>query len=184
MDGCFYPIYDWKDRDAWLYIQTRGLQLPMSYIYLYKCGVPLNKLRISQFFSIDTIKTLPKVMEFYPDLYERVIRREPNADLAMLYYDTEMFRSSKQDGRFGIEKDFKAALKEEMKKAASHPGDYPGYKTAKLLFSKVTEATSQKTYRMIYQILIAGDPKDRIKRAACGALTEDEKRRIENGTKK
>ena len=52
-----YPIYDWKDNDIWLYIQRTGLQIPMTYIYLYKVGVALNKLRISQFFSIDTIKS-------------------------------------------------------------------------------------------------------------------------------
>ena len=95
-----YPIYDWRDNDVWLYIKLNNLTIPMTYIYLYKTGVPLNKLRISQFFSIDTIKSLPKVMEFYPDLYERVIRREPNADLVMLYWDTDMFRSSKQDRKF------------------------------------------------------------------------------------
>lgn len=44
-------------------------------------------------------------MEFYPDLYERVIRREPNADLVMLYWDTDMFRSSKQDRKFEQDKE-------------------------------------------------------------------------------
>ena len=114
-----YPIYDWRDNDVWLYIKLNNLTIPMTYIYLYKTGVPLNKLRISQFFSIDTIKSLPKVMEFYPDLYERVIRREPNADLVMLYWDTDMFRSSKQDRKFeqDKEKDYRVIFRDTMKKA-------------------------------------------------------------------
>lgn len=113
-----YPIYDWRDNDVWLYIKLNNLTIPMTYIYLYKTGVPLNKLRISQFFSIDTIKSLPKVMEFYPDLYERVIRREPNADLVMLYWDTDMFRSSKQDRKFeqDKEKDYRVIFRDTMKR--------------------------------------------------------------------
>ena len=116
-----YPLYDWKDNDIWLYIQRTGLQIPITYIYLYKVGVALNKLRISQFFSIDTIKSLPKVLEFYPDLYQKILAREPNADLVMLYWDTDMFRSSKQDQKFDQAKvkNYTKAFKEAMVKAAS-----------------------------------------------------------------
>ena len=44
-----YPLYDWRDCDIWLYIKLYNLTIPMTYIYLYKTGVPANKLRISQF---------------------------------------------------------------------------------------------------------------------------------------
>ena len=47
-----YPIYDWRDNDVWLYIKLNNLTIPMTYIYLYKTGVPLNKLRISQFLAL------------------------------------------------------------------------------------------------------------------------------------
>jgi predicted phosphoadenosine phosphosulfate sulfurtransferase len=169
----YYPIYDWKDRDVWLYIQRTGLQIPVSYIYLYKVGVPLNKLRISQFFSIDTIKSLPKVLEFYPDLYQRIIAREPNADLVMLYWETDMFRSSRQDEKFEQVKDYKRKFLEEMKRATAYPDDYPGYSKAKKLYMKLSDATSEKTYRSLYQLLIAGDPKNRTYRALCGQIQRD-----------
>ena len=167
-----YPIYDWRDNDVWLYIKLNNLTIPMTYIYLYKTGVPLNKLRISQFFSIDTIKSLPKVMEFYPDLYERVIRREPNADLVMLYWDTDMFRSSKQDRKFeqDKEKDYRVIFRDTMKKAALHPDLYPGYKLAKHLYVKMSGRESSKTCQLSYQLLIAGDPKKRSYRAILGAI--------------
>lgn len=170
-----YPIYDWRDNDVWLYIKLNNLTIPMTYIYLYKTGVPLNKLRISQFFSIDTIKTLPKVMEFYPDLYERIIRREPNADLVMLYWDTDMFRSSMQDRKFELdkEKDYRIILRESMKKAASHPDMYPGYKSAKKLYSMMSGKESAKTCHKIYQLLIAGDPKKRTYRSLIGEIYRD-----------
>lgn len=174
-----YPIYDWTDNDVWLYIQRANLQIPMTYIYLYKVGVPLNKLRLSQFFSIDTIKSLPKVMEFYPDLYERVLKREPNADLVMLYWDTDMFRSSKQDQKFETVKgkDYKKMFIEEMRKAALNPDDYPGYHSVKKLYARVNDATSNKTYQHMYQMLIAGDPKKRIYRVLLGDLYRDTEKR-------
>jgi predicted phosphoadenosine phosphosulfate sulfurtransferase len=169
-----YPLYDWKDSDIWLYVKLHGLQIPVTYIYLYKVGVPLNKLRISQFFSIDTIKSLPKVLEFYPNLYERIVRREPNADLVMLYWDTDMFRSSRQDAAFGNDnKDYKKLLVEEMKKAALHPDDYPGHKWAKKLYARLTPRHSEKTYQKVYQILVAGDPKKRTYRVVVGDLIRD-----------
>lgn len=170
-----YPIYDWRDKDIWLYIERNRLQIPETYIYLYKCGVQLNKLRISQFFSIDTIKTLPKIMEFYPELYEAVLRREPNADLVMLYWDTDMFRSSRQDRAFDQEgsKDYEKMFKEAMKKAAEHPDDYTGYKSAKQLYQRCTAKVSQKTWHKMYQLLIAGDPKKRIYRVLIGDIARD-----------
>ena len=171
----FYPIYDWRDNDVWLYIKLNNLNIPMTYIYLYKTGVPLNKLRISQFFSIDTIKTLPKVMEFYPDLYERIIRREPNADLVMLYWDTDMFRSSRQDKKFELDKDkdYCVILREAMKNATLHPDMYPGYKLAKKLYSIMSGKESPKTCHKIYQMLIAGDPKKRTYRSLIGDIYRD-----------
>lgn len=161
----FYPIYDWKDKDVWLYIKRNDLEIPITYIYLYKCGVTRNKLRISQFFSIDTIRTLPKLLEFYPELYERVIRREPNADMVIMYWNTSMFRNSGQDKDFHVEHNWKAKLAEEMKKASANPSNYPGYIEAKRLLSNVTNETYAKVYQDIYNVLMAGDPKRRAYRA-------------------
>ena len=171
-----YPIYDWEDNDIWLYIKLNGLEIPKTYLYLYKVGVPLNKLRISQFFSVDTIKTLPKVMEFYPDLYQRVLLREPNADLVMLYWDTDMFRSSRQDTKFGEEKDYKSMLREEMKKAAEHPESYAGYLPAKRLYSMMDGSEDNKTCQKVYQILVAGDPKKRTYRVVIGDIHKSKKK--------
>ena len=54
--------------------------------------------------------------EYYPDLMERIVRREPNAYLASLYWDSEMFGRStaarKQNEKGIQEKDYKAALLE------------------------------------------------------------------------
>lgn len=168
-----YPIYDWKDDDVWLYIQRNNLEIPVAYMYLYKVGVPRNRLRISQFFSVDTIRVLPKVLEFYPDLYERIIRREPNAELVMLYWDTEMFRSSRQNSTHNKNKDYRKLFNEEMEKAAKHPDMYPGYKQCKRLLIKAHENMSNNIYKRMYGLLIAGDPKDREYRALLGKIRKD-----------
>lgn len=168
-----YPIYDWKDDDVWLYIQRNNLEIPAAYLYLYKVGVQRNRLRISQFFSVDTIRVLPKVLEFYPDLYERIIRREPNAELVMLYWDTEMFRSSKQNRTHDKDKDFKKAFVDEMEKAAKHPDMYPGYELCKKAWIKAHEDMSESIYRRLYGILIAGDPKTRTYRAVVADMGRD-----------
>lgn len=90
-----WPIYDFKDSDIWLHILRRGLNYPKTYAHLYQVGRPRNEMRLSQLFSIDTAKILVEIQEFYPDLYEAILKREPNAYLASLYWDTEMFRRSK-----------------------------------------------------------------------------------------
>lgn len=165
-----YPIYDWHDSDVWLYIRDNDLYYPMSYIYMYKTGVPLTRMRISQFFSIDTIKVLPKVLEYYPDLFQRIVRREPNADLVLLYYDTDMFRSGKQDTAFDVKKDFKKLLFETFADAVKHPNDYPGFEVVKCKLATVLGdfEYSDKVYKHAYQILIAGDPKLRSTRVLYG----------------
>ena len=145
-------------------------------------GSPGRKVYGLDLFSIDTIKSLPKVLEFYPDLYQRILRREPNADLVMLYHDTDMFRSSKQDNKFDLEKgkDYKQMFIDAMKKAAQNPDDYPGYEVAKKVYARCTEATTVKTYQKMYQVLLAGDPKKRSYRVLVGDLYRDIKNRDKN----
>lgn len=105
----------------------------------------------------------------------KFLAREPNADLVMLYWDTDMFRSSKQDQKFGLEKgkNYTQMFKETMKKAAANPDDYPGYEIVKKLYAKTSEATSEKTFQKMYQVLVAGDPKKRSYRIICGDIYRD-----------
>ena len=86
------PIYDWKDTDVWLYIQEHGLDFPETYLHLYQTGTGKRGMRLSQFFSVDTAKVLVRLGEFDHGLMDRVMRREPNAYLASLYWDSELFR--------------------------------------------------------------------------------------------
>lgn len=32
------PLYDWTDKDVWLYLKMRQIEIPMIYLYLYQSG--------------------------------------------------------------------------------------------------------------------------------------------------
>lgn len=112
--GQLFPVYDWKDPDIWRYIYENNIEIPQVYLYLWQTGHSKKQLRISQFFSIDTARSLVKMNEYYPDLMESIIRREPNAYIAAMYWDSEMFgRSSKKRRdleKDTVQKDYKAEL--------------------------------------------------------------------------
>lgn len=166
----WYPIYDWKDNDVWLYIKEKGLDFPVEYLYLWQVGVNRRMLRISQFFSVDSAGALVRMNEFYPDLMERICRREPNAYLAALYWDSEMFRRKKAGKGKGQEeeKDYKA---EVYKLLSNIDQNFQGknerwiagqYKNQIFLHSHLLR---EKNWKELYKGLIAGDPKRRVLRA-------------------
>ena len=122
-------------------------------------------MRVSQFFSTDTARSLVKMNEYYPDLMDRIIRREPNAYLAALYWDSEMF-GRRTAGRKALEgdeeKDYKALLIKMF-------SDMPRYfntehkmavaKQYRHLFMRVGLIATKKDYQRIYDALLRGDPK-------------------------
>ena len=97
--GKAYPIYDWKDPDVWLYIQQHNLEFPEIYIRLYEAGVRKNQLRLCAFFGDCGTQGLRWIAETDHDLWQRIQRREPNAYLVLLYWDSEMFRRSSHNRR-------------------------------------------------------------------------------------
>lgn len=110
--------------------------------------------------------------EYYPDLMERIIRREPNAYLAALYWDSEMFgrRSHTRRKTEGTEitKDYKAILTEmfsDMPRYFTTPNKLKVAKTYRSLFIKIGLFATDKDYQKMYEALMKGDPKLRSFRA-------------------
>lgn len=189
-----FPIYDWTDHDVWLYLLDRHVDIPDIYLYLWQSGTKRNQLRVSQFFSVDTARSLVKMNEYYPDLMERVVRREPNAYLAALYWDSEMFgRSSstrKQNEEEGSKKDYKAELIHlfsNMDVYFTTPHKRKIAERYRNFFLSVSAIATEKDYKTIYEALIAGDPKMRSFRALYhriyGKYITDAKRKeeLQNG---
>ena len=164
-----WAIYDFKDSDVWRYLYEQKIDIPDVYLYMYQVGIRLNQLRVSQFFSVDTAKSLVKLNEYYPDLMDRIIRREPNAYLAALYWDSEMFRHSTRNRReLEEKKDYKAEvfklLSNPKKNFVMRSSLYNADRIIKMLI-KYGSVISNRIYRTIYDCLIAGDPKQRTLRA-------------------
>lgn len=167
-----FPIYDWTDKDVWLYLKQHHVKIPEIYLFLWQAGANRRQLRVSQFFSVDTARSLVQMNEYYPDLMERITRREPNAYLAALYWDSEMFgRSSRKRRSLEGEQqiDYKAkliVLFSEMDKnfgASGHKRTVAnGYRN---FFMKVSGIATPTEFRRIYEGIISGDPKMRTLRA-------------------
>lgn len=166
-----YPIYDWKTTDVWLYLQEQHIDIPEVYLQMYQVGVNRNRLRVSQFFSVDTVPVLVNLGEYDPSLMERVLRREPNAYLAMLYWDSEMFRRTTQK-RKELEGEDDLDYRALLLKVFSNPGDYfntPHKRDVarryRNLFIRMDGMARPRDYKQLYNGLMSGDPKLRTLRA-------------------
>lgn len=172
MSKKFYPIYDWTDSDVWLYIKDRGLEFPEIYMRLYEAGVKKNQLRLCCFFGDMSTQGLRWVAETDHDLWNRIQRREPNAYLVLLYWDSEMFRRSSRK-RKELEsgekkKDYCALCKDIL---FLHPENYNIPKDTvahigawRTLFMKTYGIAKPLHYKRMYEGLLYGDPKNRVLR--------------------
>ena len=168
-----YPIYDWHDSDVWLYIKEHRLHFPSSYMDLYSVGVNKHQLRLCNFFGAESIAGLRWVAETDPDLWDRIQKREPNAYLALLYWDSEMFhRSTRKRAKLEEDqekKDYRALCKEML---FDHPEIYfttkarqDVAKAYKQLYVKGYSFMTQRHFKKMYEGMKAGDPKKRTLRA-------------------
>lgn len=167
-----FPLYDWNNNDVWLYLYKEKVDIPEIYLFMWQSGTPKGQLRVSQFFSIDTARSLVKMNEYYPDLMERIVRREPNAYLAVLYWDSEMFgrntTARKQNEKGKTKKDYKADL---LKLFSDMEGNFQTKHKQNVarryrnFFISVSTIADDKDYKEIYEGLITGDPKLRSLRA-------------------
>ena len=181
--GKFYPIYDWSDQDVWLYIRERNLEFPEIYMRLYEAGVKRNMLRLCAFFGDCGTQGLRWIAETDNELWERIQRREPNAYLVLLYWDSEMFRRSSSKRRElerGEEKkDYRELCKDLLflntdkytiaKDTLSRLKGWQG------LFIKTYGIATQKHYKKMYEGLLYGDPKNRILRILWTEIYNDYK---------
>lgn len=167
--GPFYPIYDWTDNDVWFYIKEHNLEIPDIYLRLYEAGVAKNQLRLCCFFGDCSTQGLRWIAETDNELWQRVEKREPNAYLILLYWDSEMFRRSSRK-RKEIEKDQKPKDYKELVKDILfvHTDRYtiaPDTKKKlgswRSLYIKTSGIATQKHYKRIYEGILYGDPKSR-----------------------
>lgn len=169
-----YPIYDWKDTDVWRYIRDHNLEFPKIYMEMYEAGASKKQMRLCAFFGEGGTNGLLHLAETDPDLWARMLKREPNVYLARLYWDSEMFqRNTRNRKKLEAEqekKDYKALVEDML---FVHPENYritgltkKNLKSWKSFYARCGVYLSQKTCQKIYEGLVFGDPKGRLIRLA------------------
>ncbi len=172
-----YPIYDWKDSDIWLYIKEHNLDFPEAYIDLYRLGRPKNRLRLSNFFAAETVGGLLHVAETDPVLWQRIERREPNAYMVILYWDSELFKRQSRN-RTALEGESTKDYREELKRMLfgefglrfTNAGTQRVAREYKKFFIKYSDLMKNAEFKKMHDALIAGDPKLRSLRALYTAV--------------
>ena len=195
-NNIIFPIYDWKDKDVWLYIRDHHLDIPEAYLWIYQAGENRHSLRISNFFAADSLRGLKHVAETDPDLWSRIEKREPNAYLVMLYWDTEWYKRrsvTRRKNEAGEKKDYKELTRqmlfENFDKHFTNPTTRRVAAQYRRLYIKTDGMARPRDYRKMHDALIAGDPKMRSLRAIFqdifGAYAEYAKKfRTQGGEKK
>ena len=166
------------------------------YLFMWQAGASRRQMRVSQFFSVDTARSLVKMNEYYPHLLDSIIRREPNAYLAALYWDSEMFgrstRSRKELEADTVEKDYRAELNRVFRNFDTYFQTKHKRKIASAyrnFYLSVASFISDKDLKSLYESLMAGDPKLRSLRALYQSVytkyvagaKEEEKARLSDG---
>lgn len=177
------PIYDWSDRDVWYYIDHRALPFPEIYRYLWEVGTNRRAMRVSQFFSVDTAGSLVQLAQFYPDLMTRILRRQPNAYLATLYWDSEMFRrrsTTRRKAEKQKEPDAVANPKARVLAILADPDKHlpsPGLRQKGREIAALVAHHSwhfrKDHWQKALAILVSGDPKNRSLRALRNVIKMD-----------
>lgn len=131
-----------------------------------------NQLRLCAFFGDCGTQGLRWIAETDNDLWQRIERREPNAYLVLLYWDSEMFRRSSNRRRELEEdeepKDYKALCQDILflhtDQYTIAPDTIKRLKSWRSLFIKTYGVAQQRHYKRMYEGLLYGDPKLRILR--------------------
>ena len=76
----FYPIYDWSYTDVWKFIHEERVGYNRIYDELYRYGVPVRDMRISNLHHETSVKTLLLVQEIEPKTWERIAARIAGAN--------------------------------------------------------------------------------------------------------
>jgi predicted phosphoadenosine phosphosulfate sulfurtransferase len=169
-----FPIFDWKTTDVWKYIYDRNIKFPMVYIYMWKVGVPLSRLRISEFFAIDSSFSLVRMFELYPGLFEKVINREPNAYLALYYWDSEMFGRRTRRRKELEEGNEPADPEKEFWKIFPYIDNKVLFKTIKGIILQYKPFFTKESWRILHKAALVGDPKFRTVRTVFSTFKYDD----------
>jgi len=71
----FWAIYDWTDRDVWKAIGSNGWDYNVHYDAMYRYGIPLSKMRVSNYHHEMSVHALFYLQEIEPETYQKATKR-------------------------------------------------------------------------------------------------------------
>jgi predicted phosphoadenosine phosphosulfate sulfurtransferase len=87
----FYPIYDWSYSDVWKYIFDNNIEYNRIYDELFRQGVGVTNMRISNLHHETAIQNLLLIQEIEPDTWNKVAERIDGVN-AVKHLKDESFR--------------------------------------------------------------------------------------------
>lgn len=71
----FHPIYDWRYWDIWKAIHDNKWRYNSHYDHLFQYGVPIRKMRVSNYHHDQALGSLISLQEIEPETWEKATRR-------------------------------------------------------------------------------------------------------------
>jgi predicted phosphoadenosine phosphosulfate sulfurtransferase len=78
----FHPIYDWSYRDVWKAIHDNNWDYNKHYDAMYQYGVPVTKMRVSNYHHEAAVHAIFYLQEIEPKTYEKATQRLSGIDSA------------------------------------------------------------------------------------------------------
>lgn len=71
----FYPLYDWSYTDIWKYIHDNDVAYNTIYDEMYRYGLPVKDMRVSNLHHETAVQSLLNVQEIEPETWEKLTAR-------------------------------------------------------------------------------------------------------------
>ncbi len=110
-----YPIIDWSFTDDWKYLVENNLKYNSVYDKMYKLGIPLRSMRVSNLIHEKAYRCLGELQELEPETYNRLEKRLQGVHCASIYAHENMVYSIKKlPSQFKTWKEYKDFLLENI----------------------------------------------------------------------
>ena len=91
----FYPLYDWSYTDVWKYINSNGIEYNKVYDEMYRHGVSVSNMRISNLHHETAIQVLLLVQQIEPQTWNKIVDRIDGAS-SVKHIKTNSFACPKE----------------------------------------------------------------------------------------
>lgn len=88
------PVWDWADQDVWRAMLTKGWPHSRYYDRAWMAGVSLRNQRVAPWGNVASSMTAENLPAFYPDFWQKAIRRLPELRAQQRYGRTALYRAA------------------------------------------------------------------------------------------